>query len=119
MNAQTQRVDVLTGFLRHQHIAKMALADFAARCEVAASIPAITNGERENRASHAELMSKAREAYAALHSLAISEGAFIDLLAASRDAATILQDKAGPMEQETPRRLWGALDALAGGASHG
>jgi hypothetical protein len=116
MSAEKKKVNVLAEFLRHQHIVKMALADFASRCEIAASIPAITQGERDNRASHGEMMVKAREAYASMHALAINQGAFVDLLSASRDAATILQDKAGPLEQETPRRLFAALARIGGDA---
>ncbi|RZZ90634.1 hypothetical protein [Pseudoxanthomonas winnipegensis] len=37
------------------------------------------------------------------------------LITASRDAAAVLQSKAGPLEQETPRRLYAAL-ARVGGA---
>lgn len=37
-----------------------------------------------------------------------------ELIAASRDAAAILQSKAGPLEQETPRRLYAALARIGG-----
>lgn len=35
-----------------------------------------------------------------------------ELLAAAGDAAAVLQNKVGPMEQETPRRLYAALNAF-------
>ncbi|WP_131721568.1 hypothetical protein [Xanthomonas sp. NCPPB 1128] len=41
--------------------------------------------------------------------------AMTELIAASRDAAAVLQSKAAPGEQETPRRLYAAL-ARVGGA---
>lgn len=39
-----------------------------------------------------------------------------ELISAARDAATILQEKAGPLEQETPHRLWVALARIGGAA---
>ncbi len=44
--------------------------------------------------------------------------AVAEMIAASRDAAAVLQSKAGPQEQETVRRLYSAL-ARVEGRSHG
>lgn len=38
------------------------------------------------------------------------------LVAAARDGAAVLQSKAGPLEQETVRRLYAALARVGGGA---
>ena len=38
-----------------------------------------------------------------------ARAAVAELIVTSRDAVTVLQDKAGPGAQETPRRLWEAL----------
>jgi len=70
--AAGEKVDVLADFLRHQHIVRMALADLAQRCDLAESLPAITQRERESRASQAACAEKARAAYAALQALAIA-----------------------------------------------
>lgn len=46
-----------------------------------------------------------------------ARAAVAELIAASRDAAAVLQTKAGPLEQETPRRLYAALARVQGGQS--
>lgn len=63
---------------------------------------------------HEVLIGPVDDAYSVEHKAA--RLAVAELIAASRDAAAVLQDKAAPMEQETPRRLFAAL-ARVGGAS--
>lgn len=42
--------------------------------------------------------------------------AVAELVAAARDGAAVLQSKAGPLEQETVRRLYAALARVGGAA---
>ncbi len=52
--------------------------------------------------------------YSSESELLAVRAAIAELVNASRDAAAVLQSKAGPMEQETPRRLYAALRAVGG-----
>ena len=69
-------------------------------------------GEKGDVLAHLQILANDMRALGkpmSAEQLDVVRAAVAELVSAARDAATILQDKAGPMEQETPHRLWSAL----------